>query len=249
MKEFLSGVEGGCVTLKPDDDHQLQIAIDGPAGAGKSTLAREVALKMNYLYIDTGAMYRAAAWLAIKNNLSLDKPAQIVEAVRKSHLVLWPPDVQSQGRIRVYMDDEDITTQIRSKEVTQLVSPLSAIPALREIMVERQRQIAGTCGSVLDGRDIGTVVLPNADLKIFLVASPSVRALRRQKELEGMGATVDLKILQQEIEQRDYQDSTRAVAPLRAAEDAITIDTDDMTIEEVVDTVLSLCKNKLKERV
>lgn len=236
------------MTQKPEDERQLQIAIDGPAGAGKSTLAREVALRMNYLYIDTGAMYRAAAWLAIRNNLSIDNPGAIVEAVRKSHLVLWPPDVESQGRIRVYMDDVDITTQIRSKEVTQLVSPLSAIPALREIMVERQRQIAGACGSVLDGRDIGTVVLPDADIKIFLVASPSVRALRRQKELVSMGVTVDLQVLQQEIEQRDYQDSTRAVAPLRAAEDAITIDTDDMSIEEVVDQVLSLCKKKLKAR-
>lgn len=244
MKECV--VDGGCVTQKPEDERELQIAIDGPAGAGKSTLAREVALKMNYLYIDTGAMYRAAAWLAIKNNLSIDQPQAIVEAVRKSHLVLWPPDVESQGRIRVYMDDEDITTQIRTKEVTQLVSPLSAIPELREIMVERQRQIAGTCGSVLDGRDIGTVVLPNADVKIYLVASPSVRACRRQKELAAMGVTVDLNALQQEIEQRDHQDSTRAIAPLKPAADAITIDTDDMSIEQVVDTVLSLCKNKLK---
>lgn len=233
------------MTQDRDTERQLQIAIDGPAGAGKSTLAREVASRLNYLYIDTGAMYRAAAWLAIKKHLTLDEPDAIVEAVSNSHMVLWPPDEESAGRIRVYMDDEDITTKIRTKEVTNLVSPLSAIPELREIMVERQRQIAGACGSVLDGRDIGTVVLPNADIKIFLVASPAVRALRRQKELAQMGVTVDLDVLQKEIEQRDYQDSTRAVAPLRAAEDSITIDTDDMTIEQVVDRVLSLCKREL----
>lgn len=220
----------------------LTIAIDGPAGAGKSTVARHVADKLGYLYIDTGAMYRAATWLILSQKVNLQDLGAIVKMVTASQFELKPADKSSAGRVRAFVDGQEVTTEIRSQNVTRFVSPVSAIPGVRTHLVEMQKQMAANGGIVMDGRDIGTVVLPNADIKIFLTASPKVRAERRLKELIELGQTATFDNLLKEIEERDRQDSTRAVAPLRQAQDAILINTDPLSINQVVDKILDLCQ-------
>lgn len=223
----------------------LNIAIDGPAGAGKSTVAQRVAAHLGYLYIDTGAMYRAATWVALEKRTDLQDTETIVTMVRNASIELKPPDESSKGRVRVFVNGSDVSMIVRSRIISKFVSQIAAIAGVRKLLVEKQQAMATRGGVVMDGRDIGTVVLPNADVKVFLTATARVRAERRLKELREMGQIADLDTLQNEIETRDDMDRTRAVSPLRRADDAVEISTDELTIEQVVERVLELAKAKL----
>lgn len=214
----------------------MKIAIDGPAGAGKSTVAKMVASKLGYLYIDTGAMYRAIAWLSRARNVSANDGPALAELARNSNLTLKPGATTG-----VFVEGQDISTAIRLPEISELVGPVSAQKELREELVKQQQSMAQAGNAVLDGRDIGTVVLPDAEVKVFLTASPEVRAHRRLKDIQKMGLSDTLEEILAAIIERDHKDSTRAESPLRQAEDAVKVDTDTLTIEEVVETILSLC--------
>lgn len=210
---------------------QIQIAIDGPASSGKSTVAKIIAKDFDYTYLDTGAMYRAATYLALKNDLSAEKWSEIV-ALLDTYPVSFGRD--KNGEQLVFVGDVDVTHPIRENEVTNNVSWVSAIPEVREKLVDLQREIAAQGGIVMDGRDIGTVVLPHAELKIFLVASVEERAERRYKENREKGIPTNLETLKKEIAERDYKDSHRAVSPLKPAADAIHFDTTGVGIAKVV---------------
>jgi cytidylate kinase len=223
---------------------KLVIAIDGPAASGKSTTARLVAEKLGYVHVDTGAMYRAVTLKVLRAGI---RPAES-EAVRRllptTHVTL-----RREGEInRVLLDGEDVTAEIRTPEVTRAVSTVSRHKAVREAMVREQRRMGAEGGIVLEGRDIGTVVFPDADVKFFMIAGIEARARRRGEELRARGITPDAGGLMEEIRERDLQDSTRAESPLRKAVDAIVIDTSDLTIEEqvrvVVDRVRSVEERK-----
>ena len=222
---------------------KITIAIDGPAGAGKSTVAKILADKLGLLYIDTGAMYRAATWLALQERIDLKDGDRLAEALCHKDLRLESPDESTGGRIRVFLNDHEITDAIRGKEVSDRVSTVAAQKMVRKVLVEQQRKLARGRSAVLDGRDIGTVVLPDADLKIFLTASAEERARRRVKDLEGLGEKESYDDVLRAIIERDKQDSTREEAPLVKAADAVEVDTDGLTIEEVVDKIAALCKN------
>jgi len=223
----------------------LQIAIDGPAGAGKSTVARRLAEALGYLYIDTGAMYRAATWLTRKNGLSLDNGQAIADLASSSDIVLKPADETSEGRIRVFVDGEEVTRAIRTREITEWASPVSALAPLRTVLVKKQQLLASSGAAVLDGRDIGTVVLPDAGLKIFLTASPDVRARRCLIDLEKQGEKASFDELLKAINERDHRDSTRDVSPLTKSPDAVEVSTDNLSIDEVVDKLMGLVKTRL----
>jgi CMP/dCMP kinase len=238
MPEDSSSVRRAATTSMEPDKPVLAIAIDGPVGAGKSTVACRVAAALQFLYLDTGAMYRAATWVCLQHQIDVSNEEQVVEAVKHAAIEVTPPQT-GDGRAGVVVDGTDVTDIIRSPEVTRSVSQVSAIAGVRELLVERQRQIARASSVVMDGRDIGTVVLPQAALKIYLTASVQVRAQRRHKELATLGRQTDLAELQAEIEARDHYDSTRAIAPLRQAADAIAIDTDGLTIDQVVERILA----------
>ncbi|APB31453.1 (d)CMP kinase [Vagococcus teuberi] len=217
----------------------VQVAIDGPASAGKSTVAKILAKKMGYIYCDTGAMYRVVTLFALENNLSLDQPSELVKEL--DNLVMTFDYVD--GLQHVYANGIDVTNDIRMPDVTNHVSKVSAIKEIREELVNRQKAISNSQNIVMDGRDIGTVVLPNADLKIFLVASVKERAERRYKENIEKGIMTSLDELQKEIEDRDYYDSHRKESPLVQASDAIKVDTTGLSIEEVVNVI----ENELKK--
>ncbi|WP_179395369.1 (d)CMP kinase [Lacticaseibacillus absianus] len=218
----------------------MQIAIDGPAGSGKSTIAKLVASQLGFIYCDTGAMYRTATVMAHRLGLDYGDEAAIMTHLKDLEITFKPTP---EGQL-VFMDGVDVTHAIREPEATNNVSQVSALPQVREEMVARQRQIAATSDIVMDGRDIGTTVLPNADLKIFMVASVAERAKRRYKENVAKGIETPLDVLADEIEARDRKDSTRAVSPLREAADAIRIDSSAMTIEAEVATILKLVAEK-----
>ena len=213
---------------------QIQIAIDGPASSGKSTVAKIIAKDFDYTYLDTGAMYRAATYLALKNDLSAEKWSEIV-ALLDTYPVSFGRG--KNGEQLVFVGDVDVTHPIRENEVTNNVSWVSAIPEVREKLVDLQQEIATQGGIVMDGRDIGTVVLPHAELKIFLVASVEERAQRRYKENLEKGIPTDLETLKKEISDRDYKDSHRSVSPLKPADDAIHFDTTGVGIVEVVNFI------------
>lgn len=217
----------------------VQVAIDGPASAGKSTVAKILAKKMGYIYCDTGAMYRVVTLFALENNLSLDQPSELVKEL--DNLVMTFDYVD--GLQHVYANGIDVTNDIRMPDVTNHVSKVAAIKEIREELVNRQKAISNSQNIVMDGRDIGTVVLPNADLKIFLVASVKERAERRYKENIKKGIMTSLDELQKEIEDRDYYDSHRKESPLVQASDAIKVDTTGLSIEEVVNVI----ENELKK--
>ena len=222
----------------------LKVAIDGPAGAGKSTVAKLAAKKLGYLYLDTGAMYRAATVLALRKGLSMEEPDEIAEAVAHAKIDLVPAsNIDGSPLLKVYLDDEDISFEIRSREVSLMVSPLSAIGPVRDSLVEQQRRLSQNGGVVLDGRDIGTVVLPTAEVKIFLTASAAERAKRRMKDFESRGDNVAFDTVLKEMVERDKRDSTREIAPLKKAVDAHEIITDGMTIAEVVEKILDFCSH------
>jgi len=203
------------------------ITIDGPAGAGKSTAARALARRLGYRLVDTGAMYRALAWSVARAGL----PVEDTPALRR-HLA--SVDVRLRGD-RVFVDDQDVTGEIRTQEISDLTSRLTMLAPVRDRVTPLQRQLAAEGGVVLEGRDTGTVVCPDADVKFYLDASDEARARRRQRELAARGAAVDLETVRREIALRDRQDTTRALAPLRKASDAVTVDTTDLDVEQVVE--------------
>ncbi|MEB3231829.1 MAG: bifunctional pantoate--beta-alanine ligase/(d)CMP kinase, partial [Leptolyngbyaceae bacterium] len=222
------------------------IAIDGPAGAGKSTVARQVAQILDLLYLDTGAMYRAVTWLVLQSGVDLaDEPA-IAELVSQCRIKLVAnpnqPETPANGPpCQVWVNNQDVTQMIRTPEVTAKVSAIAAQGAVRQILVQQQQRQGQKGGIVLDGRDIGTHVFPDAELKVFLTATVQERARRRQLDLQQQGySDINLAELEATIQQRDHQDSTRAISPLRKAIDAIEIDTDDLTIDEVTTQIVEL---------
>ncbi len=214
-----------------------KVAIDGPVAAGKSTIARLVADRLGLTYIDTGAMYRALAWAAQREGITADQPERVIALLDDLSLELRP---LPGGANRVIVDGTDITNQIRTPEIGQLASQLSTIPAVREHMVARQQRMARDGAVVMEGRDIQTVVMPDADVKIFLIASAEERARRRCLELEQRGMPEDYDTVLAEIQERDRRDSTRAHSPLQAAPDAVKIDSTGLTIEEVAARVIEV---------
>jgi cytidylate kinase len=223
---------------------KLVIAIDGPAASGKSTTARLTAGRLDYLFIDTGAMYRAITLRALEENLDPDNEEQIGTLAEQTQISFE----QSKGEFRVKVNGRDVTPSIRSQAVTKAVSRISAIKKVRDVMVEQQRRLAKEGGVVIEGRDIGTVVVPDADLKIFLVAKVDERTARRRKELQDRGIDVPLELLMKEIEERDRKDSSRTISPLRKADDAIVLDTSKLTVEEQVQYVIEQADRLLKTR-
>ena len=215
----------------------LVIAIDGPAGAGKSTVAQLVARKLHYTYIDTGAMYRAVAWKTLQQQAAVSD-GLICEVVRDINVELQYAD----GLTRVFADGKEITAAIRTPAVTAIVSQVARLAAVREKMVQLQRQMAGRGAVVMDGRDIATNVLPNADIKIFLTASIEERARRRWQEMTDKGYTVDLAELQADIAARDKADSEREISPLVQAKDATLLDTTGLGLQEATAAILAMCR-------
>lgn len=218
---------------------KIVVAIDGPAGAGKSTIAKLAAEKLGYAYIDTGAMYRSVAWKFLQTDKPFDE--DFISGLSKTMLIDFKPEAKIN---RVFVDGTEVTDAIRTPEVTAIVSRVAAIGAVREAMVDQQRRMGEAGGVLMDGRDIGTVVFPNAQLKIFLTASVEERARRRYAEMVAKGQQVDLQQLQADIAERDKQDSERAISPLRQAEDALLLDTSDMGISEVTDRILQLVQER-----
>lgn len=213
-----------------------QIALDGPAGAGKSTIAKKVAEQLKFVYIDTGAMYRTLALACIKNNIDISDEDKVSETAENADLDIRYID----GVQHMMLDDEDVSTQIRTEQVSKAASDTSKYKRVRDRLVKLQQELAEKYNVVMDGRDIGTVVLPNADLKIFMTASVEVRALRRFNEYTEKGIECDLPSIKKDIEQRDYNDSHRANSPLQMVEDAVELDTTDMGIEQVTAEVIRL---------
>ena len=212
----------------------IQIAIDGPASSGKSTVAKIIAKDLGYTYLDTGAMYRAATYIALQHQISPEEASQVLDLLDQYPISFGRSEDEQQ---LVYVGDVDVSHPIRENTVTNAVSSFAAVPAVREKLVALQQEIAQQGGIVMDGRDIGTVVLPKAELKIFLVASVDERAERRYKENLAKGIETDLETLKEEIATRDYKDSHRATSPLKQAEDAIYLDTTGLSIQEVVDKI------------
>lgn len=221
----------------------IQIAIDGPAGAGKSTIAKILADKLGYIYIDTGAMYRAITYAAIQQGLSLEDEDGLTRLATNTKLEL----VRSKsGSQQVIMNNQDISEDIRSPLISQLVSLVASHPGVREALVKKQQQMANSLDVVMDGRDIGTVVLPGAEVKLYLTASLAERARRRYQELQDKGYAGSFEEIRVDMDNRDHLDQNRAVSPLCAAPDAIFLDTTDSTLEKVIMQIVALIKDKRK---
>ncbi|HIW84414.1 MAG TPA: (d)CMP kinase [Candidatus Dorea gallistercoris] len=214
-----------------------QVAIDGPAGAGKSTIAKRVAKEKGFIYVDTGAMYRALALHFLEREIQARETERIVEAVQDADVRIQYED----GIQQVYLNGRNVTGRLREESVGNMASQSSAIPQVREKLLELQRSLARKEDVVMDGRDIGTCVLPDADVKVFLTASVKTRARRRCEELREKGILCDLAEIERDIRERDERDMTRETAPLRQAEDAVLIDSSDLTIEEVTAAIVKLC--------
>ena len=220
----------------------ISIAIDGPAGAGKSTLARALARQLGYFYVDTGAIYRTVALRALRAGADPADPAQVIPLLEGLDITMdYGPD----GEQRMFLDGEDVSRAIREHKISGLASKVSAIPQVREFLLDFQRRQAREHDVVMDGRDIGTVVLPGADVKIFLTAAPEARAERRLLELRQRGQEADLDTVLRDIVQRDYDDEHRPVAPLRRAEGAVLLDTTRLDLEQSLQRLLSLVKERL----
>jgi len=217
------------------------IAIDGPAGAGKSTIAKKVAKKLEYIYVDTGAMYRAIAYFLLTNNIDIEDDAQLENACKSIKIeIRYENDAQ-----QVYLNDENVTSYLRTEETGNMASKSSAKAPVRAALLDLQRDMAIEYNVVMDGRDIGTNVLPNAEAKIYLTASSKERANRRYKELIEKGENADLDQIEADIIERDNRDMNRAIAPLKQADDAVYIDSSDMSIDEVVNAILDVANNKI----
>ncbi len=216
------------------------VAIDGPAGAGKSTIAKQIAKKMDLLYVDTGAMYRAMALFMIRENIAADDLQGMDSKCEEAHITLK----YEKGEQAVYLNGENVNAFLRTEEVGNMASVSSVRARVREKLVSLQKQLAQTTDVIMDGRDIGTCVLPDADVKIYLTASVEVRAKRRYDELIGKGEACSLEKIEQDISDRDERDMTRKESPLKKADDAVLVDSSHMSIEEVVDTIIKICKDK-----
>ena len=218
----------------------FNIAIDGPAGAGKSTIAKALAKKMNLIYVDTGAMYRAMALYLLREKVDPENAKAVSEKCDEADITIRYED----GVQVVYLNDENVNGYLRTEEVGNMASKTSTQPAVRKKLVELQQKLASGTDCVMDGRDIGTVVLPGADVKIYMTASSLVRAQRRYDELTAKGEICDLEKIKADIEERDHRDMHREHSPLKQAEDAILLDTSDMTIEQVVEEMNRICGEK-----
>ena len=216
----------------------MNVAIDGPAGAGKSTIAKLCAKKMDLIYVDTGAMYRAVALYLLESGIDVNDRSAVAEKCKGAGVDIKYED----GVQNVYLNGTNVTGRLREEAVGNTASVTSAVPEVRAQIFSLQRGLAERGGVIMDGRDIGTVVLPDADVKIYLTASSEVRAKRRVLELEAKGEHPDFEEVKKDIEDRDHRDMTREISPLKQADDAILVDTSEMTIDEVVDKICSLCK-------
>ena len=220
----------------------INVAIDGPAGAGKSTIARKAAAELGFIYVDTGALYRTVALNALRNDVENTKnPEEVIPTLKTAEVSLKFID----GEQHVFLRDEDVSTAIRQNEVSMAASNVSSIPEVRTFLFDLQRNIAKNNDCIMDGRDIGTVVLPDAKIKIFLTASPEARADRRFKELQEKGQDVSYDVILKEIKERDYQDMNRATAPLKQAEDAVLVDTTEIGLEESIELMINTIKERL----
>ena len=214
------------------------VAIDGPAGAGKSTIAKLVAKEKGYIYVDTGAMYRGLAIHFLDKGIQPQETEKVIEACKDAEVTIAYEDAVQ----HVYLNGKDISSRLRNEEVGNMASVTSAIPEVRKKLLELQQNLAKTQNVIMDGRDIGTCVLPHADVKVYLTASVETRAKRRYQELQEKGEDCNLEEIAHDIEERDRRDMTREIAPLKQAEDAGLVDSSDMTIAEVVKTIVDLCR-------
>lgn len=219
----------------------FNVAIDGPAGAGKSTIAKAAAKELGFIYVDTGALYRAIAYNAVTKGV-IDDTQKIIDMLTDTNVELKYVD----GVQAVYLNGDDVSAYIRTPEISMGASKVSAIPQVREFLLNLQRDIAQKNNVIMDGRDIATVVLPNADVKIFLFASPECRAQRRYKELMEKGEGVTLEDVLADVNQRDYQDSHREIAPLKPSEDSVMADTSKLTLEESIQLIINIIKERIK---
>ena len=220
------------------------IAIDGPAGAGKSTVAQKVAKELSFVYVDTGAMYRAMALYLLRKGVNREEPDEIGEACQNAEISI---EYQNGEQI-VLLDGENVNAHLRTEEVSAMASVSSAVPRVREKLLDLQRKLARTMSVVMDGRDIGTTILPDADVKIYLTASSLTRARRRYLEYQEKGEACDLAEIQKTIEERDQRDMTREISPLCQAEDAVLVDSSELTIDETVEKILSVYHSKVSEK-
>ncbi len=237
LREAVLIKSGQDTEIKNQEEFKMyNIAIDGPAGAGKSTIAKIVAKKLGYIYVDTGAMYRTLALSCFRAEIAASEQEKVVENCRSVKVTLGYED----GTQKVYLNGEDVSAEIRQEEIGNMTSAIAVYPPVREIMVAMQKQIAKENNVVMDGRDIGTVVLPDADLKIYLTASARTRAERRYKELTEKGQECNIDEIEADIIERDYRDMHREVSPLKQADDAVLVDSSQMDIEQVVEKIISL---------
>ena len=220
------------------------IAIDGPAGAGKSTVAQKVAKELSFVYVDTGAMYRAMALYLLRKGVNREEPDEIGEACQNAEISI---EYQNGEQI-VLLDGENVNAHLRTEEVSAMASVSSAVPRVREKLLDLQRKLARTMSVVMDGRDIGTTILPDADVKIYLTASSLTRARRRYLEYQEKGEACDLAEIQKTIEERDQRDMTREISPLCQAGDAVLVDSSELTIDETVEKILSVYHSKVSEK-
>ncbi len=221
------------------------IAIDGPAGAGKSTIARRVAKELSFIYVDTGAMYRAMALYLLREGVDRNNKEQIGEICQNAEISI---EYQNGEQI-VLLNGENVNAYLRTEEVGNMASVSSAVPRVREKLLSLQRKLAKDMSVVMDGRDIGTTILPDADVKIYLTASSLTRAKRRYLELQEKGAVCNLDEIQKDIEERDQRDMNREISPLRQADDAVLVDSSNLTIEQVVDRILEIFRSKTEKEV
>lgn len=218
----------------------FNIAIDGPAGAGKSTIAKQLAKELSFIYVDTGAMYRSMALYFMRNDIAKEDEAAISDACKTVEVSI----AYENGEQQVLLNGENVSKEIRKEEVGKMASATSVYKEVRTKLVELQQKLAADKDVIMDGRDIGTCVLPNAQVKIYLTASVETRAERRYQELQEKGADCDLEVIKKDIADRDYQDMHREISPLKQAEDAILVDSSDMGIEEVVETIKNIYREK-----
>lgn len=218
----------------------FNIAVDGPAGAGKSTIAKAVAAKLGFIYVDTGAMYRAMALYFLRQGIGKEEEAAISVACGQVEITIRYED----GSQQVILNGENVSSQIRNEEVGNMASATSVYLPVREKLVQLQQELAKTANVIMDGRDIGTCVLPDAQAKVYLTASSAVRAKRRYDELKEKGVMCNLEEIEQDIIERDYRDMHREHSPLKQAEDAVLVDSSDMTIEEVIDAIIEIARRK-----